>query len=389
MNRLILNLKFLLFITIFTTNSYADFTSKITGEFNFFSGTLFDDNKDEEKKKFAFMTNAKIGINTIYELDSSSIGLYLNGQTTTQMSSLSGSYFYLSSNIGKIELGSPKAAGSKMEIKASKLAKSNSWKYFANLNPKKGSNISYITGTKVFFDKDYKYHEYSQKISYFTPKFFDKIQFGISYIPNSENINSAPKEEAALTKYTYYLEDGREATVHTGLKNAISYAVSFEQNLTDGLDLKIAFDGKYGKPSHKSKIKNKDKLIEEVTISDLNSYNIGAIISSGSFSYAISYGNANKSLTSPLIQGEICDSSWFNLAASYDQGPVGAAINYYNSDHLGNKLSALSLSTSYKITRGLKTYFETSFFDKEPKKSESDDKNNSGTILVIGMKVTI
>jgi hypothetical protein len=386
----------LLFITslIQIRYSYASHVeAKVSGSFDFSSGTVFY--KKNEKKntdpKFIFLTKACFYSDIKYIIDkaidkANFVGLYLNIKPTAKASFTSGSYIYSTSKLGKFELGSPKEAGKKIQITSLNLAKSKSWESFVNLKDLKYKNASFITGTKIQINKDSKHNEFSRKISYFTPKLFDKIQFGISYIPDSENIGYGPQNMANPTKYTYYMDDGLKAEIHSSLKNAISYGVSFENSLTENVDFKLAFDGKYGKPAKKAEIKPKNGPSKEVNLSDFNIYNIGGIITRGCFSYSASYGNLNKSLTSEQIHKNNRDSSWFGLGIAYDQGPVGAAINYYNSDNMGSKLSLISFSTDYKIRKGLKTYFETSFYKTEI--NEKKDSKNSGTILVLGMKVS-
>jgi hypothetical protein len=371
-------------------HSYASYLeAKVSGSFDFSSGTVFYTKKEKKNTdpKFIFLTKASLYSDIKHVISQGNlIGLYINVKPTAKANFVSGSYMYSTSRIGKFELGSPKEAGKKMQITALNLAKSKSWESFVNLKDPKYKNASFITGTKIQINKDSKYNEFSRKISYFTPKLFDKIQFGISYIPDSENIGYSAQNMPNPTKYTYYMEDGSRAEIHSSLKNAISYGISFENSLTENVDFKLAFDGKYGKPAKKAEVKSKNGIIKEIHLSDFNIYNIGGIITRGCFSYSASYGNLNKSLTSELIHKNNRDSSWFGLGISYDQGPVGAAITYYNSDNRDNKLSLISFSTDYKIRKGLKTYFETSFYNTEIEGKK--DNKNSGTIVVLGIKVS-
>ena len=379
-------LSFILTLSI-THNILANFETKLSGGFDFASGTLFD-KKENDKNNFTFSSKGYLFLNNKYQFDNQNIiGLNINANITAQSTYPSGSYIHFTSDFGKFEFGSTKCAGKKMQITALDLAKSKSWSDFVSLEDKKHKNANFIIGTKLLIDKDSKHNEYSRKISYFSPKILDKIQFGFSYIPDSENIGYASQKTSHEWINNHHMKDGSVAKINSSVKNAFSYGVSFESPLKVGSDLKIVFNGKYGTPTKKAEIKKKDGSIETQLVSDLNSYNMGAIITDGSLSYSASYGNQNKSLTSELIHGMNRDSSWFGFGIAYDQGPVGAAINYYNSDNRGNKISLISFSTDYRISKGLKTYFETSFFNtKIP--TEKEDKKTNGTILVLGMKVS-
>jgi hypothetical protein len=384
------NILLFVFITGFINNTYSDFLIKPYGSVDFSSGTLFnnEDEKKNDKQNFVFFSRATLGINGKYQFDNkNTAGISCNLKTTALTSKSLWSYIYLSSDIGRFEFGSQKDAGKKMQIESSNLAKSKSWKFFAPLQSQKNRNEAFITTTEVF-DKRSIIYKPGLKISYFTPKILDKIQFGISYIPDSPNTGYGPVNKKNPSKYNYFMDDGSVATIDTSIKHAISYGVSFEHNISDGVDLKLAFNGIHGKPSKEAIIKNKDKSKKQkVEVSNLNSYNFGTIITNGAFAYAISFGSFNKSFTSELIQGKDRDSYWLGLGTSYDQGPVGAAINYYKSNDHGNELTLKSFSTSYQIARGLKSYFEISLFNKKSA-NKPKEKRDDGTVLVLGMKVS-
>lgn len=381
--RLLIIIFFILYQVNKANTSYVE--TKISGSFDFSSAHIFTKKKDSPN--FIFFTKALFYSDIKYVLnDENLIGFYLNLKPTSRTSMTSGSYIYYISKIGKFEFGSPKEAGKKLQINSLDISKSKTWENFINLNDKKNSNVSFITGTKIQINKDSKLNEFSRKISYFTPKFNDKFQMGLSYIPDSENLGYAPHNMNNPTNYTFYMDDGSKAIIHTSLKNIFSYGISFEDYLDQNIDYKIAFNGKFGKPSKKAKIKKKNTKDKEVLLSNFNIYNIGGLISRGCWSYSASYGNLNKSLTSEIIKNDKKDSSWFGLGVSYNQGPVGAAINYYNSDNIGNKLSLISFSTDYRIRKGFKAYFETSFYNTKIDTINDSDIHN--TVMVLGMKIS-
>ena len=233
-----------------THNSYATMDFDLSGGFQFFSGDVFDLEKNQNKKKKdlrapRFMTKGHISVKGKHKLDDeSSIGADINILTTAKPSFNNGTYIYYdSTKFGRIELGSMKDAGRKMQITSLSVSTSQAWKYFAPLQDSDYPNASFITNTQVFINKDSKNHEYSRKFSYFTPKIGDKLRVGISYIPDSENIGGGLINATHPNNYKYKLDDGSLATISSAVKNAICYGVSYESNISDVIDFKIALNG--------------------------------------------------------------------------------------------------------------------------------------------------
>lgn len=392
-------IKYISYIVIFVGlqhNIHAQMQSKIGGEFNFASGFHLDDNTEKNyittyNTDQGFWTDAKIYADASYKIDDEKIvGGFIRLNTTTQSSSFSPySHIYYLSNIGKFEIGSPLNVSSKIQMEALSLVKAGeSWQYFINFPDSQYPSSLFMTLPYSDVDNT-KRQELARKISYFTPKIGNTFQLGISYIPDTANIGSlSPSTAPAAVEYSYIINDTQTATISNVVKDAIAYSISFENEVSDDINLKLILSGAYGNPANKAIVTTEgstDK--DEITLSQLNSWNIGGILSYGPFSYSTSYSNLNQSLTSKEIHTSARDAFYWNTVISYNQGPVEATIQFHYSNYLDNIISLLSFSSDYQILPDLKSYVEISMYDAKYLAKESV-QIQKGTMLVVGIKVS-
>ncbi|MGI4776241.1 MAG: porin, partial [Janthinobacterium lividum] len=297
--------------------------------------------------------------------------------------------------------------GSKMRIVAEDIAAGGDWSRYSKLD---GSNISYqglpaelIDYKEYFFDSTFKTKldqlydraEPSRKISYYTPE-FKGIRLGVSYIPDSSNagsslisVLSAGINDISIpnTTNTY--------VINRNVKDAFSLGISYDYNISDGVDLKLAATGEYGRAVGNIKlVENRgletERILNQYKLNDLKTYNIGAILNYGNFGYSGSYGTLNKSLTSGAFNKTGRGTKYYNGAIAYSQGPIKTSLSYFKSSKYKNNLNSLTLGSEYKLVPGLLPYAEVSYFQAKGKPSfypEAPNKKIKGTVAVLGAKL--
>src|SRR6202042_2613485 len=90
-------------------------------------------------------------------------------------------------------------------------------------------------------------------------------------------------------------------------------------------------------------------------LSTMRTYNIGAVLSYGNFSYGASYGNV-KGFTSREVDGNRQNTNLYSTAIGYTQGPVGVSLSYLLTDAHKTKVDAVTVGTDYKLAPGLVPY---------------------------------
>lgn len=367
---------------------------------------------DEKKvsannKNFSFYTDAAINLTATKTINEVVYGAKLILIPTTLLktsSSYNGSHIFFASEYGKIELGSPYDAGSKMMITAYDIsaATGDDWTRYALFDPESmqynGLSPSFAT-YDFFHDSEFKGNtkmlndktEPSRKISYYTPK-YEGFQFGISYIPDSSNTGNAGFSSSSVPVNKIILPNKDSITIDKNVKNAVTLGLSYERNITDDIDIKVAASGEYGKATGKMKTFTAGNvLIEEYKLKDLQSYNLGAILSYSNFAFAASYGSLGKSLTAAEYNKVGRDTHYYNGAVAYKQGPVNTSITYFKSIQFKNISDSISVGAEYQYLPGMLPYVEVSYFSLKGKPvyyPEAPKKSTKGTVLLIGTKLS-
>lgn len=435
------NLKLLLLSSCLAGSAFADYDNKpkegpevwFNAYFHFQTGIrnqngLVGDEKNvsANRKQFAFYTDASVRGQVSQTTDE---GLTYGAQIvlvpTTKIKSspsYNGSHLFVESEFGKVEAGSPFDVGSKMRITGGDItAASGDWDRYVDFSKNskikhQDSTPEFITYVQYFFDDIYKFSanirddknfqphntgtEPPRLISYYTPK-MNGFQLGVSYIPDTSNTGGASQTTATSgvvdnlnTKsdsYTSVFEIDRT------VKDAFAAGLSYEQNITDGVDIKLALTGEYGKSAKKATEKRtmtgtNTTQTFQYKLSNLRTYNIGGILTYGNFSYAVSYGSLGKSLTFKEYYKGGRDTRYYNGAIAYGQGPIKASLAYFKSQQFKNTVDAITLGTDYKLTPGLVPYAEVTgfnakgrpvYYDKAPK------KKTKGAVVVGGLKLNL
>lgn len=415
----------------FPTDAASGTEIKLEGFFGFQAGysnqnKLTDESKyiTDNKKKFAFYTDAAFSATIQQEISGLIAGAKIVLLTTNKPKTsvaYNGSHIYLETDYGKVELGAPYDAGAKMRITGYKVvaATGTSWSKYIKLD---SPHMKY-GGLKPDFDSSDNFYmesysnsfndmtnktEAARKISYYTPK-MNGFQFGISYTPDSSNtggsreLNNLDMNDPHLCSKsktgikTIKLENGDTVWLNQNVKDAISAGISYRYEFLEDVAMQIAVTAEYAKPARKLLIYNVDKdnpkkkkIIDQRKLSDLKSYNVGAVLYYGNFSCAASYGSLGKSLTTPIYHKVGRNTEYYNGAIAYTQGPIKTSISYFKSSRYKNTIDTVSLGTEYLVTPGLLPYAEISYFQAKGRPvylTDAPKAKTRGTVALIGARL--
>ena len=322
--------------------------------------------------------------------------------------SLNGSHIFLESEFGKVEIGSPYDAASKLRVTGCDVAAgSGDWSSYGSINDKA---LNYNGLAPEFADAEDYYQdvifrsklnqindkaEPARKVSYYTPK-MQGFQAGVSYTPDTGNTGGGALA-ASLSGLDEVAIKGTDNTYvfNKNAKDAVGGGLSYEHTITDGVDIKVAVTGEYGKSAGKllvieNKGQSTEKLLNSYKLSNLATYNAGLTLNYGNFSYGASYGTLGKSLTSSEYNKTGRNTKYLNGAVAYGQGPIRTSISYFKSDQFKNTLNSVTLGSEYKLAPGLLPYGEISYFEAKGKPSfypEAQKRKTRGTVAVLGAKL--
>jgi hypothetical protein len=391
-------------------NTSADNLSlKLNGRFSFEGGAakqskLSSNEKyiTANRKNLAINSNAYVGVRAEAENESMKYGAQLGLYTASRNSgspSYERSHLFTESDYGKLELGSNWDVGTKMTITALSVARAsgdNAESYsMLDIKNAKGETLdSQALFPSFFLGKlDGNNRESTRKITYYTPK-FGPLQFGISYIPDSSNFGSFALKDDVQSKdatKTYELSSGKKYVESKTVKDAISAGVTLEHHMTDTTSVKLALTSEYGKAA-KNGVLTDAGVKKEYKIAKLNSYNVGAVLTTGNFSFVGSYTDAGKSLTSSEVYGTDRRTRYYSAGAVYAQGPVGFSVSYYKADKNKNKSNSFVVGTDYTLAPGFQPYAEVAFFNGKGKAPAVYNDNTStkfkGTVFLFGMSMS-
>ena len=380
-------------------------------------------NVSSNRKAFAFYNEAAMVAEVSNEVNEMTYGAKIVLVPTAKRKgapTYNGSHIFLKSDFGKIEVGSPISSSTNMMIDEGKItAGPGSWDKYAEFSPSifkvenSKAEPTFATFTEFFLDSklttslDARTYssEPARSVSYYTPKFnfgeSTKLQIGVTYIPDSSNTgadkpntNSSGKEKRTLEIATGTVNAIDRFEIYRTVKDAVSAGITFEQNFADGIDFKMALTGEYGKSAGKAKkfATKDDPNPTEFKLNDLRTYNIGAVLTVGNFSYSGSYGSLGKSLTTPEFHKTGRKTDYYSGAVAYNQGPFAVSISYFKSSQFKNTVDAFSIGTNYLLARGLKPYAEISGFSLKGRPEfhpEAQKKKTRGTVALIGAKLSL
>jgi hypothetical protein len=435
------NLKKLLLITVSTlaiaTSSIAaeivagktpvisDIKVNLSGYADFQAGSrnqnhLVGDEKNVSKnrKGFAFDHSTAIVANISNQVDEVTYGGKIVLVPTAKRkgsASYNGSHIYMQSDFGRLEAGSPFSASSTMMISGSSIAAGtfSGWSTYANLatahlmqkspvKPSFAKSAEFFLDSKLTTKSDERKYssEPARSVAYYTPNFpvteSTKVQAGISYTPDSSNTGAdcTHIESSGISKRTIDSTTNSYFEINSSVKDALSGGLAIDQNISDGVDFKLAVSGEYGKAAGKAKqfATEDDKKPKISKLNDLRTYNIGAILNVGNFSYAASFGSLGKSLTTPEFHKTGRKTDYYTGAVAYKQGPFAASVSYFKSNQFKNTVDSVSIGTNYQLAPGFKPYAEISGFSLKGRpefNKELPKKKTRGTVALIGAKLSL
>ncbi len=348
------------------------------------------------KNKFALDSNAGFLVDASKQEENFKYGARLSLCTTAKKagsSVVNGSHLYIESNYGRIELGSPQASSTMMGISGcdAVAAKGEGWAPYANAsfgeNPE-DAIIKDPVGSEGFADSSSGgLVEASRKISYYTPELYG-FQLGLSYIPDTANIGEIGKDksQSGTRKITY---KGTEYNMNEASTDAFTVGLSYKKNISDGFDVEVAGTLESGKAVQAAVDKDKKAIKEmpkEKLMHNLFAYTIGGKVKYGSLTYAASYGNWGKSYLSKFDK-DLKKPYYWTAGMCYEIGSAAVSVNVAQSfNEYRNKFEYINLGSSYKWTKGLKSYAEFAFY--KGKKKADKTKTLSGTSGLVGMKLS-
>jgi hypothetical protein len=395
-----------------TTSVMADgLTAKIEGMLNFETGfrkqskvPAASKNVSSDRRNFAMDSDAHIAATISNEMDMIKYGARVDLQTTTKgsgSSSFSGSHIFTESSYGKWQFGSDFDAGTQMRIDGFNVARGSgdNWTKYAWFDGE-ADGISWVQtpGASILSGK-YRVDngvETSRKVTYFTPKFADKVQVGVSYIPDTTNLGIASLSSRYDAKAARTIDVANvRYTEKPGAKDAFSVGATFEHEISDGVNIKVALTGEVGKSSAKGTKENTVNSVvvpntkTEYKVDGMRTYNIGAVLNYGVMSFAGSYADLGKSLTSVEVDGAgKRKTKYYTAAAAYNQGPVGLSVFYTRGQRLKNTVNSYTFGTDYKLAPGFVPYVEVTYFKGKGKQlpvfNNPAKLTRKGTIALIG-----
>lgn len=206
-------------------------------------------------------------------------------------------------------------------------------------------NIFLMLFFRTKLDQIHDKAEPDKKISYFTPRMHG-LQLAISYNLDSANLGGACHNEDRLKATSAIVnvklvESDDYFILNRHVKDGFSAGLSYQDNKSAGLSLKLAATGEYAKAASESKLianKGEDKYNTEINevykLSDLRTYNLGAILTFGSFSYPAYYGSMSNSLTARKYHLARRTTDYFNGAVALKQGRhIKTSYSYFRPYH--------------------------------------------------------
>jgi hypothetical protein len=375
-------------------------------------------NVSSNRKSFAFFNEAALAADASKELNDITYGGKVVLVPTAKRKGspdYNGSHIYLKSDFGKIEAGSPIAPSAQMMIDGGTIAAAtfDDWGRYAKFSTahlKQKSNVdpTFTTFAEFFLDskltttlpsRSYS-SEPARSVAYYTPNFelgsSTKLQVGVSYTPDSSNTGADNPNVNSSGEDVRKVETGGidRFTIDRNVKDAFSGGVTLEQNFADGLDAKLALTGEYGKSAGRAKkyATADDTNPQLFKLSNLRTFNIGAVVNVGNFSYAGSFGSLGKSLTTAEFHKTGRRTDYYSGTVAYKQGPFAASVSYFKSDQFKNTVDAVSVGTNYLLAPGFKPYAEVSSFILKGRPEFRPDlskKKTRGTVALIGAKLSL
>ena len=369
-------------------------------------------NISANKKGMAFFNNSAFVANISNTANDITYGAKIVLVPTTKRkvnNDYNGSHVFLEHEFGKIEAGSPIPVARNMTINDGAIPVNYIKTSTEYLKQNTKASPSFLTSEETILgdsitaglDSATYSSEPPRTINYYTPKFdltdSSKLQFGISYTPDSANtgIDKSSVKSDGITKYAIEETTLDRFEIDKSVKDAITGGLVFEQKIMEKGELKLALTGEYGKATGKiKKFANKDdKNPLEYKLSGLKAYNIGGELKIGDFKYNACYGSFGSSLTSKELHKVGNKSYYYNAGIAYTYNKDTTIYSqYFASDKFKNKVNSIKLGISHILAPGLKPYAEIHAYTLKGKPEFYPNlkaRKVKGTVALVGMKLSI
>jgi len=321
-----------------------------------------------------------------------------------------GSHVFLEHEFGKIEAGSPIPVARNMTINDGAIPAYYIKTGIEYLKQGTKASPSFLTSEETILgdsitaglDSATYSSEPPRTINYYTPKFdltdSSKLQFGISYTPDSANtgIDKPSVKSDGITKYAIEETTLDRFEIDKSVKDALTGGMVFEQKLTEEAELKLALTGEYGKSVGKiKKFANKDDKnpVGEYKLSNLRAYNIGAELKIGDFKYNACYSSFGNSLTTKELHKGNRKSQYYNAGIAYTYNKATTTyLGYFASDKFKNKVNSVKLGVSHILAPGLNPYAEIHAYTLKGKPEFYPNlkaRKVKGTVALVGVKLSL
>lgn len=311
-------------------------------------------------------------------------GVDLSADTSaqaTQAANANRTFIYLDGNWGRFEMGSDVGAQQTMKVDTTNIARASGgqdWTRFVN------SGAGTVYWWAPVLDVQYGavaagavgnlYDENLNKVTYYTPK-FSGFQLGLSYMADNTSTGQVVNRT----------ETGVAAPAGAGA--VIGAAPTFDSIWTGG----ISYEGKFDQVGiHLAATGEHGDAVPvaggaAAQLEDLRTWNVGGKATYMGFALAASYGNIGDS--GRVVATARDDTTYWTLGGSYETGPFGASLTWFNSEReLGavagtNELTTWAFGVDYKLAPGLTPYAEVTWFEQDSPTAALD---NDGTVFIAG-----
>lgn len=348
--------------------------------------------KVEGKADIGFNYGAVVGLKTTSDK---------NRRVST--SNLDRTYVFVESEAGRFELGSNYSAAKAMKFDAGTLARGNGgvngdWYKYYNF----GTSMDLGYGVDSFVNSPDNFVDYlnkwsdedTRKVTFYTPR-MSGFQLGLSYTPDAKNKGNSEQYMSQADKYYNFNKDSNSLKVKNLFSGGLNYMQQFEQ-----MTLSLSATGETGK------VNNVSYLAGQTNTKNINSYAFGGNVEYAGLTFGGSWGvMGKKNFASNVMNSTSDDASnasmlginkdvkYWTAGVGMVQGPVGASLNYFQSDLKGsstagvgfhNTMKALVLDVDYQLTAGMLPYATVAMLDPKMKMTGTPSPKNRGTVFLVG-----
>lgn len=314
---------------------------------------------------------------------------------------------------GRFEIGTKKGVSKTMRIDADQIAAATGgidggWSAYLNLKSFKGPEFkeqvidddNFTDGPKLIYkdnDKDAN-HEGNRKITYYTPRFSNGIQFGISYVPDSGN-KGGETDPNKLQTFANNEPSNRR------LRDLITVALSWLHKINDKSSITVELDAETAKLTENikkvSKVNPKNNEVYDSYEYDPTKkyyrpkgYHGGVKYTYDKASFVVSYGNRGKLRKYPKNYTKgVKDSQFITTGVAYDfTDKLAASLTYLYSWNR-NTFNNYSIGADYKWVPGIKTYAEFTYVTAKQKYDYKSGKDINGKyrggVVIVGAKFSL